>query len=84
MEHPGVAERIVRGFAYVWATLAGLLILASLAGVWYESGWSAVQEALSPWNVVNFGVTLVLLSPALVGFYLADRMRDRRLSGSTE
>lgn len=84
MEHPTVAERIVRAFAYVWATLAGLLILASLAGIWYTSGWSAVKSALSPFNLVNFAVTVVLLSPALVGFYLADRMRDRRLSGSTE
>jgi hypothetical protein len=60
-------EKILKGFAFVWLTLAGILILVGLAGIWMSQGVSAVQETMSPFNVINWLAIALLLSPGLGG-----------------
>ena len=53
---------LLRVFGYIWLTAAVLLILAGIAGTWMKGGFSAVQELLSPFNVVNWIVTVITLA----------------------
>ena len=41
-------------FGWVWITLAALFVLACLAVTWMQSGFSAVQKLLSPFNIINY------------------------------
>ena len=54
---------ILKAFGYVWLTAAVLLILAGIVGTWLKGGFSAVQELLSPFNVINWIVSLLLPLP---------------------
>jgi len=56
---------LLKVFGYIWLTAAVLLILAGIAGTWMKGGFSAVQELLSPFNVVNWIVTVITLAPGL-------------------
>lgn len=45
---------VLNVFGYIWLSCAVLLILAGIAGTWMKGGFSAVQDLLSPFNVVNW------------------------------
>lgn len=45
------------------------LTAVGLYGIWKEEGFGGVEWALSPFNVINFIVTLLSLAPG-VGFML--------------
>jgi hypothetical protein len=49
-------------FGYIWLTAAVFLILAGIIGTWMKGGFSAVQELLTPFNVVNWIVTVITLA----------------------
>ena len=65
---------VLKVFGYVWLTAAGLLILAGIAGVWMEEGFSAIQDLLSPFNIVNWIVTLLTLAPGIGALMWADKI----------
>jgi amino acid permease len=62
---------------YIWLVLAGLLILAGIIGVWMKEGFSGVQDLLSPFNVVNYIVTLLTLAPGIGLLMLSDRLQSK-------
>ena len=70
--------RLLRGFGIVWFTLASLFIAANLILVWYHEGFSAVQEIMSPFNIVNFIAVIVTLSPGIGAYFLAECLEQRR------
>lgn len=71
---------LLKVFGYIWLTAAVLLILAGIAGVWMKGGFSAVQELLSPFNVVNFVVTVITLAPGLGALTLAEKLKAKNQS----
>lgn len=77
-----MGAKLLRGFAYVWFCLAGGLIFASYVAIWYTDGFGKVQEILSPFNVINFVVTIITLSPGIGAYMLAERL-ERRASESS-
>jgi hypothetical protein len=54
-----------------------LLILAAIAGTWMKGGFSAVQELLSPFNVVNWIVTVTTLAPGLGALAWAEKLKAK-------
>ena len=70
---------LLKGFGYVWLTLAGLLILAGIAGTWMKGGFSAVQDLLSPFNIVNWIVTFITLAPGLGALAWADKLKIKSM-----
>jgi len=64
--------KLVKVLGYVWLVAAGLLILAGIVGVWLQDGFSGVQDLLSPFNVVNYLVTIITLAPGLAAVMWAD------------
>jgi len=75
-----VVVKLLRGFAYVWFVLAGCFILLNLLSIWYFQGFARLQEIMSPFNVVNFIVTLITLSPG-IGAYLLAQKFERQQDG---
>ncbi len=66
--------KLLRIFAQAWATLVTILILISLSFIWYSEGFAKVQEIMSPFNIINFIVTIISLSPAIGAWALADHL----------
>lgn len=62
---------------YIWLVLAGLLILAGIVGVWMKEGFSGVQELLSPFNVVNYIVTIITLAPGIGLLILSEKLKKQ-------
>lgn len=65
-------------FGYIWLTGAVLLIFAGIAGIWMKGGFSAVQQLLSPFNVVNWIVTVITLAPGLGALAWAEKLKARK------
>lgn len=72
-----MGAKLLRGFAYVWFCLLGGLIFVSCIAIWYTDGFGKVQEIFSPFNVVNFVVTLITLSPEIAAYMLAEKLEQR-------
>ena len=68
---------LLKIFAYIWLTGAGLLILGSLALIWRAEGFEAVQAILSPFNLINWGFTLLVLSPGIGALVWADKLSEK-------
>lgn len=66
---------VLKVFGYIWLTSAVLLILAGIAGTWMKGGFSAVQDLLSPFNIVNWVVTVITLAPGLGALVWADNLK---------
>ena len=69
--------KILNGFGYVWLILAGIAIFIGIIGVWMKSGFSAVQDLLSPGNVINWLVTVVTLAPGIAALAWAKKLEAK-------
>lgn len=69
--------KLVKGFGYVWLALAGLLILISILSIWMKEGFGAVQDLLSPFNVLNYFVTVVVLAPGIAALTWAQKQKRK-------
>jgi hypothetical protein len=74
--------KALRAFGYVWLALAGLMIIVGIIGVWMKDGFGGVQQLLSPFNVVNWLVTMVTLAPGIGALAWADKLEARRRRGT--
>ena len=79
-----MGAKLLRGFAYVWFCLAGGLIFVSCVSISYTDGFSKVQEIFSPFNVINFIVTIITLSPGIGAYMLAEKLRQRAAGHAAE
>lgn len=46
-------------------------------GVWMNGGFSAVIELLSPFNIVNWLVTVITLAPGIAALMWAEKLRTK-------
>lgn len=69
---------VLRAVGYLWVTLGVLLILVGIVGTWMKSGFSAVQELMSPFNVVNWVVMVITLAPGLGALAWANKLKERQ------
>lgn len=61
---------ITKWFAIVWGTLAALIVVISIIGIFIGSpslweGWKKLIEIYSPFNVWNIIILILLFSPAI-------------------
>jgi uncharacterized membrane protein len=75
-------DRALKIFIYIWA---GLFVLANLVGIigqfflhGFSGGISYIQEIYSPFNVINYIVAAVTLSPAIGAYYWREKRRQKR------
>jgi len=71
---------ILKVFGYVWLTLAVLLILVGIIGVWMKDGFSGVQGLLSPFNITNWLVTIVTLTPGISALMWAEKLKQKQFT----
>ena len=69
---------VLKIFGYIWVTMAAVLILAGIVGVWMKGGFSAVQELLSPFNIVNWVVTVITLAPGIAALMWAEKLSQKQ------
>lgn len=75
-------DRALTVFMYFWICLITLAHLVGIVGQFYLHGFSGgisyVQEIYSPFNVINFIVTIVTLLPAVGAYFWRERRRARQ------
>lgn len=69
---------ILKFFGYIWVTLAAVAILIGIVGIWMKGGFSAVQEVLSPFNIINWVVTVVTLAPGIAALMWAEKLSQKQ------
>jgi hypothetical protein len=73
----------LKWFINIWIGIAILVNLVSMAGMFMHDGfWGGlgrVQETYSPFNIVNWIMEVVLLSPALLAAWLLERRKSRAI-----
>jgi len=74
-------DRALMLFTYIWV---GLIVLANLVGIigqfylhGFGEGVSYIQEVYSPFNIANYILLLIALSPA-IGAYLWKEKRSKK------
>jgi len=68
---------VLKAFAYVWLAAAVLLILTGIVGTWMKGGFSAVQELMSPFNIMNYIAIVITLAPGIGALAWADRLKSK-------
>ena len=73
-------DRTLTSFIWVWITLILTVNLFGIVGLFIgaDSTWQALQkvkEIYSPFNVMNWLLELLILSPALVAYVWRERRR---------
>ena len=68
---------VLKVSGYIWLSCAVLLILAGVAGTWMKGGFSAVQDLLSPFNVVNWVLVVVTIAPGLAALAWAEKLKTK-------
>lgn len=73
----------LKWFVNIWIGIAVLVNLVSIAGMFMHDGfWGGlgrVQHTYSPFNIVNWIMEVVLLSPALLAAWLLERRKSRAI-----
>jgi hypothetical protein len=70
--------KILRAFAYVWIACAVALIAMGIAGTWMTRGFGAVQELMSPFNVINYAAIAITIAPGIGALIWADKLKARQ------
>jgi len=70
--------KLLRGFAYLWGSVIMLLLGINIIILWYQEGFGAVQELLSPFNAIYYFQVVLILSPALGANLLADKIQSKK------
>ena len=77
-------DRALTIFLYVWGGLFVAVNVAGIIGQFYLHGFSEgvsyIQEVYSPFNIINFVLSVVVMSPAIGAYYWRDRRRKKRAS----
>lgn len=68
---------ILKAFGYVWLTLASILIFVGIIGVWMKEGFSGVQSLLSPFNIINWILTVLTLAPGIGALALVSKLQQK-------
>ncbi len=66
---------------YIWLMFASLLISVGIVGVWMKEGFSGVQDLMSPYNVTNYIVTVITLSPGIGLLMLSEKLQSKVRTG---
>ena len=65
---------ILKALGYLRLTLAFILILVGIVSIWMKEGFSGVQSLLSPFNIINWILTVLTLAPGLGALALVSKL----------
>ncbi len=72
-------------FMYIWVSLVFLLNLIAVVGMFITSdsiweGIKQVQHTYSPYNIINYGLNVVLISPAIGAYVWIEKRKNKNLN----
>lgn len=72
-----IAKKLCNIFVKIWLILTSLIIFISIIGIFLGEpnlydGWKKFNEIFNPFNVANYIVTAILLSPAIIAMKLEE------------
>ena len=70
---------VLKVFGYIWITLGVVLILIGIVGTWMRGGFSAVQDLMSPFNVINWLFIVITLAPGLGALIWAEKLKNKHV-----
>ncbi len=68
---------IIRIIGYLWIVIAFIIMILGYIGIVYEHGILELWDTLSPFNIGNVFLTIIILAPGLILIYIANRIEDR-------
>ncbi|MER8422456.1 hypothetical protein [Mesorhizobium sp. M1403] len=75
-------DKTLTWFIRIWIALALGVNVVAISGMFMANGfWGGlthVQDTYSPYNIINYVMEVVLLSPALAAFWWQERRRSQR------
>jgi len=73
-----MGAKLLRIVGYVWLTLGSSVILMGLTGVLIHEGTETLLRVLSPFNVLNYAITIAILTPGILLLIWADKLEVKR------
>ena len=67
-------SKILRIAATVWLIGVVIVVMASYASILYYQGIWKFWEVVSPYNIWNYGLTLVVASPGFFLLWLSEKL----------
>ena len=71
-------KKSLKIFSTIWITIATIFILFGLISAWYFEGFHKLKEVMNPFNIANFFMIFIVLSPGLGAKLWAEKMEDNR------
>jgi hypothetical protein len=76
------ALKLLRLFAVVWSTLTVLVVFISIIGIFvtapnFYKGWVKFAYVFSPFNIWNYLILFIILSPALLAYTLSEHLEKK-------
>jgi len=68
-------SKIFKIIGYSWIYLNIGIFFYSIANIWIHSGFAKVQYILSPFNISNYVVTIVVFSPGFLFLWLSEKTK---------
>lgn len=75
-----VVATVLKVLGYMWLVAGVLFVGACLIAVCVQKGFSEVLSILSPFNVLNWIVTMIALAPGLVALWLSGKTENKLVS----
>lgn len=72
--------KILKIIGAILLSLGMLVILLGVGMIWYKEGFGAVQELYSPFNVINWLVTILTLAPGLILYQFSEKKITEHLA----
>jgi hypothetical protein len=69
---------VLKIFGYLWIEVASILIVIGIVGVWMKDGFGGVQYLLSPFNIVNWLLTAIVLAPGIGSLAWAAKIQENK------
>lgn len=75
-------DKVLTWFIRIWIGLAVLVNVISIIGLFigadnFWHGWQRVGDTYSPFNVINYVMEILLLSPAIGAYFWLERRRKK-------
>jgi hypothetical protein len=72
--------KVFKVLGHIWLCLAAAFLFFRIGGVWINEGFSAVQDLLSPYNILNFIFTAFIIAPGLGLLTLSEKLKNKSQS----
>ena len=70
--------RLLRIIATIWLTIFVVIFTIGMIGILITKGVGEALRIMSPFNIVGFVVNIISISPALILYWLANKLEHSK------